>query len=158
MRMPVLMPVSTTSGSCLRYSRQAWITRPVSGGTTEASAMPVRSAGSCPTFASSPWNCRPYSSGMRSWSVARRQWLASLSPSYRPMVRLVLPTSIVSSIPLFYFLYDLCDQIKPIELRHDVDSLRPRFEALDEFNGQFHPHAGCPLPGVFHPPERFIGN
>lgn len=126
-------------------ARKARVTRPVRLGTTEAVAIPVRSAGLCPAWVSRPSSCKPYSSGIRAWSVASRQCQASVSPSYKPMVRLVLPMSMVSSImsssvrairesplqSLFRCLDNLRHQIITVELRHDVNTLPPFLDLLD---------------------------
>src|SRR5664280_1709263 len=154
MRMPVFTPVSTTRAACLRYSWQAWVTRPVSGGTTEERHTPARSEDVRPALVNKPSNCRPYSSGIRFWSVANRQWFVKVSPSYRPMVRLVFPRSMVRSMVLLYRFYDFCDEVISAELRHQVNTLRPGFDRGNQRHSQFHTNLRTILPGVIHATAR----
>src|SRR5574339_135813 len=47
-----------------------------------------------------------------------------------------LPVNVYTCLP--YLLDDLCHHIELVELRHDVDAVRPRFELLDQLDSHFH--------------------
>src|SRR6516165_10025501 len=89
---------STTSGFCEKYNSHISSIGRVSGGTTEAIAIPSTAEGGTAACSNSLRSRIPSSSAVRSRSAASRQLRASRAPSKTPIVTFVLPTSIASSI------------------------------------------------------------
>src|ERR1035437_6630205 len=72
------------------------------------------------------------------------------------MVRLVLPRSMVRSMVLLYRFNDFCDEVVAAELRHQVNTLCPGLDRLDQGYCQFHTHFRTILSGHFHTPASLL--
>src|SRR5688572_9065402 len=95
-----LTPGSTVNGVRPKYFSHIHSSGCWAGGTTFEIATPVMVAGVSPRVRSSVSMNRPYSSAVCSRRLVSRQEASRRGPSYTPILVLVLPTSMASSIAL----------------------------------------------------------